>query len=522
MSPGVLAVLPEPALELDAAGRVVAANDLAAGLLGRRADGPAGLAGTLLPALAAPLAEVLAAGDERPLRRKLEGRRTDGTPFLLEVALRRSGDRVLCLLRELDDVQVAGEARRHFDAAFDTAPIGMAIFNTDGRYVRVNAALCAMLDRPAADLLGRRDQELTHPDDRAKDLDVAWDVLEGRRSTFQTEKRFLRPDGSVVWTIANLSFLRDEAGRPLSWVGQFQDITGRREAADALRRERDLSAAILSAMSDGYVLTHDGRIVAVNEALCRLTGFSEDELVGARVPFPFWPVDRRAETMAARDRVLAGGGGEEEVVLERKDGSRFHAATTSARVDGPDGALLGFVTTIRDVSERRRQEAELARQAYVDGLTGVLRRDVFLEQLRAAAERAGGGPLTLALLDLDRFKAINDTHGHPAGDRVLARTAEVLRAVSRDGDVLGRVGGEEFAWLLAGSDAEAALVAAERARRAVEATDFGAVGGVTLSAGLCELAQAGDVDELYRLADVALYAAKAGGRNRCVRHAPRG
>jgi diguanylate cyclase (GGDEF)-like protein/PAS domain S-box-containing protein len=115
----------------------------------------------------------------------------------------------------------------------------MAVFNTDGEYVRVNAALSELLGRPPEDLLGRRDQELTHPDDRQADLDAAWEILEGRIDTHQTEKRFVRPDGSVVWALANLTFLRDEAGRPLSWVGQFQDITERHRQEAELRHRAD-------------------------------------------------------------------------------------------------------------------------------------------------------------------------------------------------------------------------------------------------------------------------------------------
>src|SRR5689334_10049228 len=95
------------------------------------------------------------------------------------------------------------------DAAFDAMPIGMALFNTDGEYIRVNSALCALLGRGADQLLGLRDQELTHPDDRQSDLDAAERILDGEFDTWQCEKRFVRPCGEVVWTYANLTFLRD-------------------------------------------------------------------------------------------------------------------------------------------------------------------------------------------------------------------------------------------------------------------------------------------------------------------------
>jgi diguanylate cyclase (GGDEF)-like protein/PAS domain S-box-containing protein len=136
------------------------------------------------------------------------------------------GGGALCVLRELDR-----HATTSLDAVFDHAPLGMAVFNTDGEYVRANAALCALLGRTEQQLIGVRDQEITHPDDRASDVDAAWRILNGELSTWQCEKRFVRPDGSVVWTLANLTFVRDEYGRPLCWVGQFQDITELRRLA---------------------------------------------------------------------------------------------------------------------------------------------------------------------------------------------------------------------------------------------------------------------------------------------------
>jgi diguanylate cyclase (GGDEF)-like protein len=106
------------------------------------------------------------------------------------------------------------------------------------------------------------------------------------------------------------------------------------------------------------------------------------------------------------------------------------------------------------------------------------------------------------------------------GDRVLAEAARRLRSVIRAGDHLARVGGEEFAWILCGSDGDAAMAALERARLAIEATPFAEAGTVTISAGVCDLGHAGDVDQLYRLADIALYSAKAQGRNMSVRYVP--
>ena len=516
-------------LELSLGGEIVSADDGVVAMFGYGADEMLGQAVDRLLPVVDPLRDlVITDGHVDPVVVKVEARRANGVPFPAEATLRLVGmggeARVRCAVNELNDGDLAIEAQRYFDVAFDSAPIGMALANSDGEYVRVNAALCRILGRSADELIGHRDQEFTHADDRQADVDAAWEILNGKLSTHQCEKRYVRPDGSVAWVLVSVTFLRDEAGRPLSWVLQLQDITDRRAAEEALRRERDLSQAIVAAMHDGYMLTWNGRIVAINDALCRLTGFAREELVGARAPFPFWPPERRAEVAAVRERLVEQGGGEVEVVVMRKDGTRFPALLTSSAAKGPDGSTLGFVSTIRDITERKRREGELAHRAMSDGLTGLLNRGAFHEHLRVEVARAmaSGSPLSLALIDLDHFKAINDTHGHPVGDRVLVDTAQRLRAAGRAGDHLARIGGEEFAWILPGTDGHGAMAAVERFRRSTEQANVGPVPRVTLSVGVCELSDADDVEELYRLADVALYAAKQRGRNRCVRHTPVG
>jgi diguanylate cyclase (GGDEF)-like protein/PAS domain S-box-containing protein len=224
-----LALMPDAALVVEPDGAIALVNEPAVELFGTPALEGLPMA-KLLPFLPKP------GRGWRPT----QARRANNTPLPVEACARELGDgQLLYGVRALRDSAVVEEALRYFDVAFDRSPIGMAVFNTDGEYVRVNSALSALLGRPPEDLLGRRDQELTHPDDRQADLDAAWEILEGRLDTHQTEKRFVRPDGSVVWALANLTFLRDEAGRPLSWVGQFQDITERHRQEAELRHMAD-------------------------------------------------------------------------------------------------------------------------------------------------------------------------------------------------------------------------------------------------------------------------------------------
>ncbi|MGD9571477.1 MAG: diguanylate cyclase [Thermoleophilia bacterium] len=165
---------------------------------------------------------------------------------------------------------------------------------------------------------------------------------------------------------------------------------------------------------------------------------------------------------------------------------------------------------------------DLGDRAARDPLTGLPNHRVFHERLETEVARAArhGRPLSVALLDLDHFKLVNDAHGHQAGDRVLVEVARRLTGLARAEDVIGRVGGEEFALILPESDAMAAYAAAERARRAIAATPFGEVGPLTASIGICDLAHATTSGELLRLADGALYWAKAHGRDVTYLYSP--
>ncbi|MBN2311229.1 MAG: diguanylate cyclase, partial [Candidatus Hydrogenedentes bacterium] len=168
---------------------------------------------------------------------------------------------------------------------------------------------------------------------------------------------------------------------------------------------------------------------------------------------------------------------------------------------------------------------QLDRMASTDALTGLFNRRTIMERLAQELHRAEREhrPLTVIMVDIDHFKRVNDTHGHTAGDRVLAEAARRLRSVCRDYDIVGRYGGEEFVCITPGSQGEDAAAAAERFRNAVGETPIAAEGAeldVTISVGGVWLAgdTPCDVDEVMKAADTLLYQAKEEGRNRSVVH----
>jgi diguanylate cyclase (GGDEF)-like protein len=167
---------------------------------------------------------------------------------------------------------------------------------------------------------------------------------------------------------------------------------------------------------------------------------------------------------------------------------------------------------VGNAADRRR----LAAQASTDSLTGLANHRTFQERLRAEAARAvrRGSPLSLMLIDLDRFKQVNDSLGHPEGDGVLVAVAQRMRSAARASDLVARVGGEEFALLLPDTRSDETMVVAERLRSQVAAGPVGPIDHLTISIGVCDLdAAGGDPGDLYGHADAALYRAKRLGRN---------
>jgi diguanylate cyclase (GGDEF)-like protein len=176
-----------------------------------------------------------------------------------------------------------------------------------------------------------------------------------------------------------------------------------------------------------------------------------------------------------------------------------------------------IATAVAHIEDR----AALAAQAATDPLTGVANHRTFHERLTADLTRARryGGPVSVAMIDVDRFKLVNDLGGHEAGDEMLISVARHLNEATRAADTLARVGGDEFAWILPETTGEEARVAVERARQGIRGPG-GEMSRVTLSAGVCDSTCAADPTELVRLADRALYYSKEHGRDQVRLYAP--
>jgi len=308
------------------------------------------------------------------------------------------------------------------------------------------------------------------------------------------------------------------------------------DVSEQVRRERQLRQndawlnALLTSITDYALvgLDREGRVSEWNETIGRVTGHSS-AVVGSSYAV-FHPLDAITEAQV-QDRLREAdqnGWSLDEGARVRADGSQFWAsAMISPLPDAePEGDAPAYCMVVRDISDKRDAIETRRRSAFCDHLTGVANRRAFFEaaELELQRNRRAPRPTALILIDADHFKGVNDRHGHPGGDAALRQLGLLLSATFRQVDVVARVGGEEFAVLLPSSTLEGAARVAERLRRLVAAQPVrfdGADITLTISAGVAASdGEELDLDTLMKRADQALYAAKAGGRNRIECWAP--
>lgn len=285
---------------------------------------------------------------------------------------------------------------------------------------------------------------------------------------------------------------------------------------------RELDRATASA----WIIDETETILFVNSAAFELTGHAPDELAGQ--PIGLLAEPGLAAKHAGYIRDFLERGDESRILGHVREFQMIHRSGQTVPIElmafslpeTRHGKRL-FSAVISDISGHKLAEAEMARRARQDDLTGCLNRPGFMERARQELSRArrSGAALSLIVMDLDRFKRINDTYGHQCGDKVLADLHSALGDLSRAHDVFGRVGGEEFFILLPETDIGEAAAVAERLRRALGAYAFVRnrhIVPVTASPGCASLCPEDDLGRLIQRADRRMYLAENAGRNRIV------
>ncbi len=395
---------------------------------------------------------------------------------------------------------------------FDRAPVGLVVVDGRGVIVDANAAALAMLDRDA--LEGRRFSELVLPADRESVM------VERLTSMLQpVEVRLTRggAESAEFWAELDVAVERGGDGRVSVHVA-MRDVSARK--ARDLRLEQ--AAAMFECAGEGVMVTGvDARILLVNKAFTELTGYREDEVLG-QTPHVLGAGRQDREFYSSMwSQLERTGAWKGELWNRRKSGEVFPELLTITAVRDGSGAVSRYVGVFSDISELKRSAAQLDFLAHHDPLTGLPNRLVLLERLARGidASTRARDAMALVLLDLDRFKDVNDSFGHPAGDELLQQVARRLTSRLRGVDTVSRLGGDEFAILLQrlARPEDAGVVA----RKIIDALSdpwklssgpevrIGASVGISLFP-----AHGATSEELMEHADAALYRAKSEGRGR--------
>jgi diguanylate cyclase (GGDEF)-like protein/PAS domain S-box-containing protein len=294
-----------------------------------------------------------------------------------------------------------------------------------------------------------------------------------------------------------------------------------KRAVEALRDSEERYRQLFERNLAGvFRCTVDGRLLDCNDAFVRIFGYgSRDEILATDAHDLYSSPQARDDFVAQVRRT--GSAVNAEILGRRGDGSPVWILQSVSLVAGSPGQPPMLEGTVVDITDRKRVESQIEHLAFHDALTGLPNRSLFDDRLEIALARCrrDGGQLAILFLDLDRFKRINDTLGHEAGDRLLRAVADRLRDCVREEDTIARVGGDEFVILAEGVGDSDARMLAEKILRTIAAEPFSIPGAslpVTASIGVSVFPDHGtDPARLVRSADDAMYAVKAAGRNSC-------
>lgn len=456
------------------------------------------------------------------------------------------------------------ESEARFRSIFERASLGITLVAPRGGWISVNQALCEIVGYSQEELLNLTFQDITHPDDLEIDLSLAQQLALGVIDRYQLEKRYLRKNGEIVWISLSVTKQNKVSGELDYFVCFIENIQARKEAEASLvelrrdleklveirtqelrtanemlsysmaqqvnyqralvKREAELSTVIENA-NDAYVsLDQAGVVREWNRQAQETFGWRPEEAIGRRLDELIVPPLHRAAHRAGMKRYLNSG---KSIMLNqrlelqalRRDGSMLRVEVRVRTLD-LDGQKI-FSAFLHDITERKRNEEAKEREARHDPLTGLPNRRVLFEMLPKVIARSNrnGTAAALLFLDLDGFKAVNDTWGHEAGDSLLCEIARRLSDCVRKTDAVARLAGDEFTVLLEGLSGgrDAAISVAKKLLASIAMPVQTGKASVQISAsiGIALHISGTDVtpDQLVNAADTAMYEAKHAGKS---------
>jgi diguanylate cyclase (GGDEF)-like protein/PAS domain S-box-containing protein len=349
-----------------------------------------------------------------------------------------------------------------------------------------------------------------HPEDRARAA-AQWEKATRTGERYEIEYRLRRKDGTYHWMLGRAMPMRDASGEIVKWFGTCTDIEGVKQAQSRLRAQ----ARLLDLAQDSIVvLDLDHQVQHWNQGAQRIHGWTAAEAVGQSIEDLICPDHDQVDT--ALRVLLEAGEWSGDLTCTDRSGREVLMEGRWTLLRHDDGTPRAVLAVNTDVTERKTMEAKflrvLEKKATHDPLTGLANRALLFDRLELLLGQRQGAGVAVAFLDLDGFKPINDQHGHRTGDEVLVEVAERLRETVRQGDVVARIGGDEFVVVGEADDEETALAMGERLAAAVSGmAEIGeAVVRVSASVGVAFVGREdrSGVDDILSRADAVMYEVK--------------
>ncbi len=393
----------------------------------------------------------------------------------------------------------------------------------DERILLANDSAARLIGLSPEQLEGRQAADLVKPAYRALFRKTMARRLAGESVAQRLEIQLINGNDQGLWVEAQSSVIEYRGNDAILTVAR--DVSYRKSLEVSLSRSKRQAQYTLESIAEGVITTdNEGRIDYMNRAAESMTGADREAAAGQQVSDIFSLIDeadRRSlgdpveRCLAMRRRVNMG----RRALMVSRDGEQEHSIEiTASPIKGPGNSITGTVVVFHDVSELRGLTRQMSYQATHDPLTGLVNRREFERRLQEAMDHAHAEESThiLCYMDLDRFKAVNDSCGHLAGDNMLREIASLIRNQVRDSDSVGRLGGDEFGTLLIGCPLEKATQIATDICGAVSDYRFvwqDKIFNIGISVGLVEITQAsGSLQDIMSAADSACYVAKQRGR----------
>lgn len=270
------------------------------------------------------------------------------------------------------------------------------------------------------------------------------EIIEGKRERFDLEYPCHSPK-EQRWFFVRVAAMRNVSPRRI--VVTHVDISAQKQTQEHLQKSLIFSKRMIESMRDGVsVLSKDGYTSEVNPALCEMTGFTREELLGTCAPFPYWPEEEYSVIDRAMKKTISQQQGDFDLIFMRKNGERFPVSVAASTVFDDHGQVISYIATVKDISDYKKMESEIQNLAFYDPLTNLPNRRFLNDRISLAivSSKRSGKYAGLMMLDLDNFKPLNDQHGHDVGDLLLIEAAHRLRSCIREVDTVARFGGDEF------------------------------------------------------------------------------